>query len=137
MHGFPIPITALYAGVLGILLVAISARVSVLRAKFKVMFGDGGKEPLMRDTRARKLHRVCPPGAAAHRHGGVGGDETLGGALARRRAARFAADPLLGYHGPQGPGPWNRSDDQLDRARRRGGDRPVLALVPWPGVTST
>src|SRR5256885_16360168 len=53
MHGFPIPITALYAGVLGILLVVISARVSVLRAKFKVMFGDGGKEPLMRAIRAQ------------------------------------------------------------------------------------
>ena len=35
MHSFPNPITALYAGVLGILLVVISARVSVLRAKFK------------------------------------------------------------------------------------------------------
>src|SRR2546425_11948765 len=53
MHGFPIPITALYAGVLGILLVVISARVSVLRGKFKVMFGDGGKEPLMRALRAQ------------------------------------------------------------------------------------
>src|SRR5436853_7519064 len=53
MRGFPMPITALYAGVLGILLVVISARVSVLRAKFKVMFGDGGKEPLMRAIRAQ------------------------------------------------------------------------------------
>ena len=53
MHSFPHPITALYAGVLAILLVVISARVSVLRAKFKVMFGDGGKEPLMRAIRAQ------------------------------------------------------------------------------------
>ena len=37
MQSFPIPITALYAGVLGIILVAISARVSMLRGKFKVM----------------------------------------------------------------------------------------------------
>jgi uncharacterized membrane protein YecN with MAPEG domain len=53
MHSFPNPITALYAGVLGILLVVISARVSVLRAKFKVMFGDGGQEALMRAIRAQ------------------------------------------------------------------------------------
>jgi len=33
--------------------VVISARVSVLRAKFKVMFGDGGQEPLMRAIRAQ------------------------------------------------------------------------------------
>src|SRR5438552_15823356 len=53
MHSFPNPITALYAGVLGILLVVISARVSVLRAKFKVMFGDGGQEALTRAIRAQ------------------------------------------------------------------------------------
>ena len=53
MHSFPIPITALYAGVLGIALVAISARVSVLRGKFKVMFGDGGHEDLTRAIRAQ------------------------------------------------------------------------------------
>ena len=53
MQAFPIPITALYAGVLGIILVAISARVSVLRGKFKVMFGDGGQESLMRAIRGQ------------------------------------------------------------------------------------
>jgi len=53
MHSFPIPITALYAGVLGIILVAISVRVSVLRGKFKVMFGDGGQEDLMRAIRGQ------------------------------------------------------------------------------------
>src|SRR5260221_11648043 len=53
MHSFPNPITALYAGVLGILLVVISARISVLRAKFKVMFGDGGQDALMRAIRAQ------------------------------------------------------------------------------------
>ena len=53
MQSFPISITALYAGVLGILLVAISARVSMLRGKFKVMFGDGGQDSLMRAIRAQ------------------------------------------------------------------------------------
>ena len=53
MQAFPIPITALYAGVLGIILVAISVPVSVLRGKFKVMFGDGGKESLTRAIRGQ------------------------------------------------------------------------------------
>ena len=53
MHAIPISITALYAGVLGILLVAISARVSMLRGKFKVMYGDGGHDDLMRAVRAQ------------------------------------------------------------------------------------
>lgn len=53
MQAFPIPITALYAGVLGIILVAISVRVSVLRGKFKVMFGDGGQEDLTRAIRGQ------------------------------------------------------------------------------------
>lgn len=53
MQAFPIPITALYAGVLGIFLVLISVWVSVLRTRFKVMFGDGGHEDLMRAMRAQ------------------------------------------------------------------------------------
>ena len=53
MQSFPISITALYAGVLGIVLVAISARVSMLRGKFKVMFGDGGQEDSTRAIRAQ------------------------------------------------------------------------------------
>jgi uncharacterized protein len=53
MQPFPIPITALYAGALGILLVLISVRVSVLRGKFKVMFGDGGQEDLLRAIRGQ------------------------------------------------------------------------------------
>ena len=53
MHTFPISITALYASVLGIILVVISVRVSMLRGKFKVMFGDGGQEDLMRAIRAQ------------------------------------------------------------------------------------
>jgi uncharacterized protein len=53
MQSFPIPITALYAGVLGIILVLISVRVSVVRGKFKVMFGDGGQESLMRAIRGQ------------------------------------------------------------------------------------
>src|SRR2546422_8311149 len=49
------PYTTLFRS---ILLVVISARVSVLRAKFKVMFGDGGKEPLMRaiDRKSTRLN---------------------------------------------------------------------------------
>jgi uncharacterized membrane protein YecN with MAPEG domain len=38
---------------LGIFLVLISARVSLLRSKFKVMFGDGGHDDLMRAVRAQ------------------------------------------------------------------------------------
>jgi len=53
MHGFAIPITAVYAAVLGILLVAISARISVLRARYQAMFGDGGKDDLLRAIRAQ------------------------------------------------------------------------------------
>lgn len=53
MQPFPIPITALYAGALALFLVLISVRVSVLRGKFKVMFGDGGQEDLLRAIRAQ------------------------------------------------------------------------------------
>jgi uncharacterized protein len=53
MFEFPMRITALYAGVLAVFLVAISARVSVLRARFKAMFGDGGQDDLMRAIRAQ------------------------------------------------------------------------------------
>lgn len=42
MHAFPTATTAFYAAMLGIMLVLISMRVSLLRSKFKVMFGDGG-----------------------------------------------------------------------------------------------
>jgi len=78
MHSFPNPITALYAGVLGILLVVISARVSVLRGKFKVMFGDGGQDALMRAIRAQgnfteyvplALLLIMSPGSCSPRRG--------------------------------------------------------------------
>ena len=53
MHAFPTATTAFYAAMLGIFLVLISARVSLLRSKLKVMFGDGGHVDLMRAVRAQ------------------------------------------------------------------------------------
>ena len=44
-------ITALYAGLLGIILVALSARVVVYRQKFGVSRGDGGHADLARSIR--------------------------------------------------------------------------------------
>ena len=42
MHTIPIPITAVFAALLALMLVAISIRVTVLRAKKKISFFDGG-----------------------------------------------------------------------------------------------
>ena len=53
MHAFPTATTAFYAAMLGIFLVLISARVSMLRAKLKVTFGDGGNEDLLRAMRGQ------------------------------------------------------------------------------------
>lgn len=47
---FP-PITAFYAGLLGILFLILSIWVSMGRAQFKVHHGDGGKAPLQRRIR--------------------------------------------------------------------------------------
>ena len=48
----PLPaVAALYAGLVGLLLVALAARVSLLRRRFKVGLGDGGQRELQRAIR--------------------------------------------------------------------------------------
>ena len=42
MSNFPVPITAIFTGILAVMLVGISIRVTVLRAKKKISFFDGG-----------------------------------------------------------------------------------------------
>ncbi len=42
-----LPITALYAGILGLILVWLSIRVVQARAKHEVSLGDGGSEPTL------------------------------------------------------------------------------------------
>ena len=46
MSAFPIPITAVFTGLLALMLVGISIRVTVLRAKKKISFFDGGDKEL-------------------------------------------------------------------------------------------
>jgi uncharacterized membrane protein YecN with MAPEG domain len=49
----PLPsVTALYAGLGALLLIALGARVSMLRRRFKVGLGDGGHVELQRAIRA-------------------------------------------------------------------------------------
>jgi uncharacterized membrane protein YecN with MAPEG domain len=47
----PVPITALYSGVLALLLLALTLRVVRLRWKFRVGLGDGGDRALARAIR--------------------------------------------------------------------------------------
>ena len=47
----PVPITALYAGVLALLLVVLALRVIRLRWKFRVGLGDGGEKAMIRAIR--------------------------------------------------------------------------------------
>jgi len=47
----PAPITALYAGLLAVLLVALALRVVRLRWKFRIGLGDGGEKAMMRAIR--------------------------------------------------------------------------------------
>jgi uncharacterized protein len=49
----PVPITALYAGLLAVLLVALALRVVRLRWKFRIGLGDGGEKAM---TRAIRIH---------------------------------------------------------------------------------
>jgi uncharacterized membrane protein YecN with MAPEG domain len=49
----PVPITALYAGLLALLLVVLTLRVVRLRWKFRVGLGDGGEKAM---TRAIRVH---------------------------------------------------------------------------------
>jgi uncharacterized protein len=50
---FPIPITAIFTGLLALMLVAISIRVTVLRGKKKIDFFDGGDAVLGRALRVQ------------------------------------------------------------------------------------
>lgn len=53
MSTFPIPITAIFAGLLALMLVAISIRVTVLRTRKKIDFFDGGDPELGRALRVQ------------------------------------------------------------------------------------
>jgi hypothetical protein len=53
MHAIPIPITAVFIALLALMLVGISVRVTVLRAKKKISFFDGGDPELGRSLRAQ------------------------------------------------------------------------------------
>lgn len=46
-------ITLLYAGILSLMLVAISVRVSLMRRKYQVAYGDGGHSELQRASRVQ------------------------------------------------------------------------------------
>lgn len=48
-----LPITLLYAGILGVFLALISIRITMYRAKYKINFGDGGKEEVQRAIRVQ------------------------------------------------------------------------------------
>lgn len=50
---FPIPITAVFAGLLALMLVGVSVRVTVLRAKKKINLFDGGDPTLGRAIRVQ------------------------------------------------------------------------------------
>lgn len=53
MSNFPIPITAIFTGLLALMLVGLSVRVVVLRAKTKILFLDGGDASLTRAIRVQ------------------------------------------------------------------------------------
>ncbi len=53
MSTFPIPITAIFAGLLALMLVGVSIRVTVLRAKKKINLFDGGDEEMGRAIRVQ------------------------------------------------------------------------------------
>lgn len=53
MSSFPIPITAIFAGLLALMLVGVSIRVTVLRTKKKVDLFDGGDQQLGRAIRVQ------------------------------------------------------------------------------------
>src|SRR5690606_10807624 len=52
MDKLPLPLTALYAGFMGIVLVLTSIRVTVLRYRYKVDLGSGGNMSLLQSIRA-------------------------------------------------------------------------------------
>jgi uncharacterized protein len=49
----PVAITAVYAGILALLLTALAINVTTHRARFKILFGDGGNPQM---TRIVRLH---------------------------------------------------------------------------------
>ena len=53
MNSIPIPITAVFASLLALMLVGISIRVTVLRAGKKITLADGGDEQLGRAIRVQ------------------------------------------------------------------------------------
>ena len=53
MSAIPIPITAVFAGLLALMLVGVSIRVTVLRAKKKINFFDGGDPEMGRAVRVQ------------------------------------------------------------------------------------
>ena len=53
MSSFPIPITTIFTGLLALMLVGVSIRVTVLRAKKKIDFFDGGDPELGRAIRVQ------------------------------------------------------------------------------------
>lgn len=53
MSSFPIPITTIFAGLLALMLVGVSIRVTVLRARKKIEFFDGGDKELGRAIRVQ------------------------------------------------------------------------------------
>lgn len=48
-----LPITSLYAAIFGIILIAITFRVGIVRARTGLSFGDGGDEMLLRRIRSQ------------------------------------------------------------------------------------
>ena len=53
MSNFPIPITTIFTGLLALMLVGVSIRVTVLRARKKIEFFDGGDKELGRAIRVQ------------------------------------------------------------------------------------
>lgn len=53
MSSFPIPITTIFTGLLALMLVGVSIRVTVLRARKQIEFFDGGDKELGRAIRVQ------------------------------------------------------------------------------------
>lgn len=53
MSSFPIPITTIFTGLLALMLVGVSIRVTVLRARKQIEFFDGGDKELGRAMRVQ------------------------------------------------------------------------------------
>ena len=53
MHAIPIPITAVFLALLALMLVGVSIRITVLRARKKIDLADGGDEELRRAIRVQ------------------------------------------------------------------------------------